>query len=163
VRAIPSPCALFIVSALAAAGCGAEGEPSSAPSPAIEATIVITTDFDCSLLNDVTIDLLNKDGIPTTVASTDQCSNRSVGSLVFVPGEGTDKDTFFIVVVTAGLERPASLCEANGFAGCVVARRRMTFSSTPENILLRSECASVPCSFATTCVSGGECAPFTNP
>ncbi|HLM74379.1 MAG TPA: hypothetical protein VK459_16855 [Polyangiaceae bacterium] len=156
-RAI-SPIVALFSAALAATGCG-EGGTSQKTQTVIE----ISTDFDCSLLNDVTIALADKEGALTTVASTDECSNRSVGSLVFVPDTGTDRDSFFIVVVTAGLEVPASECEANGFLGCIVARRRMTFSSGTVDILLSNACVGNPCSFATTCVGSGECVPFTDP
>jgi hypothetical protein len=152
--------ALVSVTALASTGC-LEGGTSKET----QAVIEIGTDFDCSLLNDITIALVDdKTFAKTTVASTDQCSDRSIGSLVFLPDQIDDGDNslFFIVVVTAGLETPASECEANGYLGCIVARRRMTFSSKTVNILLSNACVSNECSFSTTC-EGGECVPFTVP
>ena len=153
--------ALVSVTALAATGC-LEGEPSKPT----QAVIEIETDFDCSLLNDITIALVDdKTFAKTTVASTDQCSNSSIGSLVFLPDhiDDGDDDLFFIVVVTAGLETPASECEANGYLGCIVARRRMTFASSKTvNILLSDACVGNECSFSTTC-EAGECVPFTVP
>jgi hypothetical protein len=159
-RARPTISALFSVTALAATGC-LEGGTSKAT----QAVIEIETDFDCALLNDITIALVDDETFDkTTVASTDQCSNKSVGSLVFVPADGSvgTSETFFIIEVTAGLETPASECEANDYVGCIVARRRMAFTSKTVNILLSNACVGNPCSFSTTC-EGGECAPFTVP
>ena len=156
-RAVPSASAPLIAASLLLAGCE--------PDEATQAIIEIKTDFDCSLLNDVTIDLVGDEGVSTTVASTEQCSDGTIGSLVFVPASDTTeaRSAFFIVVVTAGLDRPASECEANDFAGCIVARRRMTFTPDTVNILLSNDCVSAPCSSSTTCAGGGECIPFTVP
>lgn len=158
-RANPTISALVSVTALAATGC------EWGASKPTQAVIEIETDFDCSLLKDITIALVDdKTFAKTTVASTDQCSDRSIGSLVFLPDhiDDGDDDLFFIVVVAAGIETPASECEANGYLGCIVARRRMTFSSETVNILLSNACMGNDCSFSTTC-EAGECVPFTVP
>jgi hypothetical protein len=162
-RAKISASAIALAAALGAAGCG--------PYQHTHAVIEIKTDFDCAALTDVVIDLIGSQGNQTTAAQTSQCSNGRVGSLVFLPPDSFDSDSdstatgeqldgHFFVTVTAGVEIAASECEANGFFGCIVARRRLAFDSTPVEILLTEDCLHEPCSKGVTCVSGGECGPI---
>jgi len=161
-RAVLEASALVMASALLATGCGPFQDP--------HAMIEITTDLDCPELTDVAIALV--DGLnQNTVASTAKCSDGRIGSLVFLPPDtfndtsastsGEQRDSHFTVVITAGVEIAADQCEANGFFGCIVARRRLEIDSTPVEILLRSECLHTPCDASTTCVSGGQCGPIT--
>lgn len=150
--------ALVMVTALLATGC----EPPEENWAMIE----IKTDLDCSALTDVTIDVVDE-LTRTTVASTTKCSDGRIGSLVFVgPDPFQDGDPSstdlepFTVVVTAGVEIAGSECQANGFFGCIVARRRLGYRETPVEILLRSDCLHIPCEASQTCGSGGQCGPI---
>jgi hypothetical protein len=162
-RASLSASALCIATALLATGCG--------PFEHTHAIIEIKTDIDCASMVDVTIDLIGSDGNQKTAANTSQCSGGRIGSLVLLPPDATEpnapssasgqqRDSHFDVVITAGVEIAASECEANGFFGCIVARRRLEFTSKPVEILLTEDCLHNPCEDSTTCVSGGECGPF---
>jgi hypothetical protein len=144
--------ALAIAAALAvAAGCD--------PIEPTQAIIEITTDLDCSTLQGVYIELIGGDDTRRTVTSTDQCSPGRIGSLVFLPdGAGSGN---FTVIVVAAVDVPPTECEANGFMGCIVARRNLTFGKEPVEIHLTDDCVGIACSTTTTCVTGGTCEVFT--
>jgi hypothetical protein len=144
--------ALLGFAALAASGCRT---PTSV-------TISVTTDATCAELKGVSITARAPEGIDTATPSaiTKNCSAQGTGSrigtLVIVPSAG-DSDEIAIKVV-AGVDVPVEQCTAaNGYQGCIVARRLVRFASHVEltiPIVLRKGCKDVPCAAATTCVDG---------
>lgn len=160
---LPKSAAPITAVALLTAAC--------APSEPVQVFLEITTDLDCSSLRSVAIDLVDGTGTQSQVASTDTCANGRVGSLVFLPDRkdsssstgGEIIDAFDIIVV-AGVEIATAECEANGYTGCIVARRHVAFRSgtTVVPIELRADCIGIACSPSTTCVSAGECASSSN-
>jgi hypothetical protein len=158
-QASPFISAAAIASALLMAGC--------APSDPVEVLVEITTDLGCSMLNTVAIDLIDGTDAQRQVASTDACADGRIGSLVFLPGgkesssaTGEVSDETFGIIVVAGVNIPTAECEANGYLGCMIARRRVSFGSgtTVVPIELRANCIGVACSPTTSCTSDGECA-----
>lgn len=80
-----------------------------------------------------------------------------IGSLVVVPKSKHDAPVAVRIVV--GLSRRASECtKADGYAGCIVARRRLTYVpglTLTLPILLEQSCIGVACDAETTCSNGG--------
>jgi hypothetical protein len=78
-----------------------------------------------------------------------------VGTLVVTPS-GPDNEQVGIRVV-AGLAREPEDCGANGYAGCIVARRTLNYvphETTPLRIDLDSSCIGHACDLLHTCVDG---------
>jgi outer membrane protein assembly factor BamB len=131
-----------------------------------EIKVVVTTDFDCGDLNDVTVavgtlgDAL-ENAPPTSTSSS--CSNHSVGTIVVVPS-GSDHAEIGIKVVGGFAGKPAEDCApATGSSppdygiGCIVARRALEFTPhTPLTvpIVLRASCNGIACGETQTCVEG---------
>jgi hypothetical protein len=88
-----------------------------------------------------------------------------VGTLVVTPS-GADNEQVGIRVV-AGLAREPEDCGANGYAGCIVARRTLNYvphETTPLRIDLDSLCIGQGCDLLHTCVNGAcDDARLTSP
>lgn len=103
------------------------------------------------------------DDIPVS-AATNKCTNGRIGDIVLVP---SGRDAEIAVRVVADIDDPSPCTKADGYKGCIVARRIIKFvSHTPLTlpIALDASCAGVPCDEKTTCVKG-SCvdAEVTNP
>lgn len=122
------------------------------------------TDVGCDKLHNTSIGV----GSPLRIdaeapdTTTDQCrADGTIGSLVVVPSDA--QDAAFAIRVVAGVEAPAEQCAAPDYAGCIVARRALSFiahESLELPIALRDACLNVPCEPTTTCVNG-TCVPAT--
>jgi hypothetical protein len=78
-----------------------------------------------------------------------------IGTLVVVPKDANDEEVGLRVV--AGLMRAPEDCAANGYAGCIVARRTLTYvphTTTDLRIDLDSLCENQGCDLLHTCVDG---------
>ncbi|NUO48072.1 MAG: hypothetical protein HOV80_04365 [Polyangiaceae bacterium] len=125
--------------------------------------LVIMTDLSCDELADVSITAGAPDGVetaaPTTV--TQDCSAEDggsrVGTLVLAPAGDAASDVA-IRVIGASEPGHAEQCTAdNGYAGCIVSRRRLNYVPHTElrlRIDLSRACIDVACSPDTTCVDG---------
>lgn len=81
-----------------------------------------------------------------------------IGTISIVPSG--DRDGRFDLEVVAGVGVSVSSCRANGFANCIVSRRRVTFrphQSLQVPVLLSDRCIGKPCGSDETC-DLGECA-----
>ncbi len=125
-----------------------------------EMTVRITTEVPCSALRGVSIvvapDALTAEDRARTkyfAAETEHCDSEStVGTLVLTPGSDA-----LAVIVVAGIDQQSNACVPPGYAGCVVARRRLAFvdhASLDLPILLTRDCLDVPCDTQTSCVHG---------
>jgi hypothetical protein len=90
----------------------------------------------------------------TATATCAEANSHEIGTLVLTPGKaGTAA-----VVVVAGIRLDARTCkQSNGYKGCVVARRSLSFrdhvtSTVP--VVIDPDCIDVPCDEMTTCNKG---------
>lgn len=90
----------------------------------------------------------------TATATCPAPSSQDVGTLVITPGSSNSA----AVVIVAGIGRDARSCnQANGYKGCVVARRSLSFIdhvSATVPVLIDPTCVDVPCDVASTCKRG---------
>lgn len=130
---------------------------------ATQATLEITTDLRCASLSQtrVFVTSANDEASTSPTTETSACeataSGGRIGTLTAVPGGG---DGRVFVRVVAGVDRPASECAAPSYAGCIVARRLVTYVKSADvkvPIPLLSICKNVPCDEATTCNRAGRC------
>jgi hypothetical protein len=86
-------------------------------------------------------------------ATTTDCADGHIGTLVITPGGGDAA----VVVIAAFGSTSVDACKAGSFSSqCIVARRRFSFIDHGQStlpVLLDTDCAGVPCNVATTCVS----------
>jgi alpha-tubulin suppressor-like RCC1 family protein len=87
-------------------------------------------------------------------AATSACKDGRIGDIVLVPsGQGPE----IAVRVVADIDDPSPCTKADGYKGCIVARRIIKFvPHTPLTlpIALDASCVGVPCDENTTCVNG---------
>ncbi|MDF2691758.1 MAG: putative serine/threonine-protein kinase pknH [Labilithrix sp.] len=129
----------------------------------------LETDLTCNTVsaNAVAVTVAgSSDGLTTASPSavTSDCTTKGartdVGSLVLVPTD--DRSAQIYVKVTAGVERTARECLEGDAAGCIVARRRVSFiahRSLDLGIRLDRACLGISCGDDATC-SGGICVPL---
>lgn len=91
-------------------------------------------------------------------AQTSTCdASGHVGTLVLTPSASSGNGGRGAVIVIAGISADPSTCTAaNGYAGCVVARRVFAFAehtSLSMPISLDFACENVPCSETSSCKS----------
>lgn len=90
-----------------------------------------------------------------TLVTKDCGADGRIGSLVIAPsGEKNDEVG---VVVVAGVQRNPEDCEANGYRGCVVARRAVRFVPHDElelEVELTPDCVNIGCDPAHSCYQG---------
>ena len=89
------------------------------------------------------------------LTSTTCDADGNVGSLVVVPS--ASKETTIAIRVVAGITREPRDCAANGYQGCIVERRTVSFlphDSLEVDIALTGECVGQACDALTTCVAG---------
>ena len=138
-----------------------------------EIKVVVTTDFDCADLKEVTVtvgklgDAL-ENGPPTT--TTTFCESSAAGTVVIVPGH--DSGPVGIKVIGGfGVKRAEDCAPAMGSQppdygpGCIVARRSLDFTPhTPLTVpvVLRAACNGIACGETETCVQG-SCVPAQIP
>jgi hypothetical protein len=92
----------------------------------------------------------------TTVTHGCEPGTSHVGTLVMLPTESGRGAV--IVIGGLGSIRPESCKPANGYAGCIVARRTFSFSAHTALTLpvaLAFSCLNVPCDAVSTCKAGG--------
>jgi hypothetical protein len=81
-----------------------------------------------------------------------------IGSLVAVPKDADDSSV--VVKVVVGLDRPAEACSrTDGYKGCIVARRRLSYvpgETLRLPIFLDVACRDIACNDSSTC-RGGLC------
>jgi len=131
-----------------------------------EIEVVVTTDFDCADLKDVTVtvgtlgDAL--ESAPPTSTST-SCSAGSVGTIVVVPSGSDHAEIGIKVVGGFGVKQAEACAPAPGSSppdygvGCIVARRALDFTPhTPLTVpvVLRADCNGITCRETQTCVQG---------
>lgn len=126
-----------------------------------QVTVVVETDVPCGELKGVTLTVSDRpEGAETkgfVTAETGECqAGGRVGTLVLTPSDSGRA----AVVVVAGVTRPARACNAaNGYEGCIVARRLVSFidhTALVVPIRLEVDCLNVPCNAISTC-SKGKC------
>ena len=122
----------------------------------------ITTNVDCNLLESqggVKIVIGGSgedlDTKPPVAATNNQCSlsqfqggENPVGTFVVIPDQGGGSSEAFEVLVVAGYQKSLSDCTAPAYAGCIVARRELSFvPHTPLTlpIALDKECVNNVC------------------
>jgi len=148
---------------VATAGLVGAAALASCRSPT-EIQVVVTTDFDCADLKDVTVtvgtlgDAL-ENAPPTSTSSN--CSGGSVGTIIVIPS-GSDRANIGIKVVGGfGVKQAEECAPAPGTSppdygvGCIVARRALDFTPhTPLTvpIILRASCNGITCGETQTCV-----------
>lgn len=92
---------------------------------------------------------------PTAQTSDCDPATRRIGTLVVTP---SDAERASIVVVAAyGARRDPTECQPPDYAGCIVARRRFSFSKHRRltmPVTIDPECANVPCDAFSTCRKG---------
>lgn len=96
-----------------------------------------------------------KSRFPTGQTSDCDPATRRIGTLVVTP---SDEERAAIVVVAAyGARHDPTECQPPDYAGCIVARRRFSFSKHRRltmPITIDPECANVPCDAFSTCRKG---------
>ncbi len=142
---------LFVATLVAAQAC-------LAPT---QLTLVVDTDVPCPELKGVAITVSDRpEGAETkgfVTAETSDCqAGGRVGTLVVTPSDSGRA----AIVVVAGVTRPARECSsANGYEGCIVARRLVSFvdhTALVVPVRLEVDCLDVPCNAISTC-SKGRC------
>jgi hypothetical protein len=130
-----------------------------------EITIAMTTDVPCAQVTETSIavgDLVGLEARPPAASSTIcDAATGTIGTLVIVPSGA--KDELVALRVVLGIGRTADQCVADGYKGCIVARRAMHFlPHVPLKlpIALRTSCLGVVCAPTETCVQG-DCASAT--
>jgi len=88
-------------------------------------------------------------------------SSPDLGDLVLVPKQDGEVNAVSSLVVL-GVARPATKCTVQAPAGCIFARRRVSFvrhRTLTLPIVLHAACIGVPCDSTTTCNALGRCVP----
>lgn len=146
-----------LVASLVAAGLAVD----ACKSPT-QVTLAISSTNECAALRGVRIVVASepreaedraKSDFVTAEAPPCAPGTREIGTLVLTPGD----DARAAVVVVAGVSQPASSCRSPDFAGCIVARRALSFvdgTSLSVPIEIDFACADVPCDALTTCKRG---------
>jgi len=84
-------------------------------------------------------------------------SSQRVGRIVVTPS-GSNDDEIALQIVTRNDDQGSDTCTAaNGYKGCIVARRQLHFrahESTNVRVDLRLPCLDKPCDPTSTCVKG---------
>ncbi len=159
VKATRSPAAVLLALALVSVAASV-GACSKAPTTI---TLEITSDVPCESLRGVSIAVTSPESVDTSPPriTTAQCSpgpdgSTRVGSLVVVPGGALD--ALVGLRVLAGVERGVERCDAaEGFSGCVVARRILRFvagEALTVRLSLSAACLGVSCDATHTCADG---------
>ncbi|MBX3186071.1 MAG: hypothetical protein KF819_03610 [Labilithrix sp.] len=91
-------------------------------------------------------------------ATTNECDarTRSVGTLVVTPSDDDQASVVVVVAYDPSLGSPAA-CKPPLFKGCIVARRRFSFSTFKKlrmPITIDPDCKDVPCDALSTCRKG---------
>jgi hypothetical protein len=157
---------LLLPRLLLAASAGAIAlAPAACRSPT-EITVVVTTDFDCADLKDVTITVgALGDGLETAppTSTSSYCSDSSAGSVVVVPHGSSTAELAIKVVAGFGIKQAEDCAPAAGSSppdygpGCIVARRALDFTPhTPLTVpvVMRASCAGIACGETQTCDQG---------
>lgn len=147
---------------LASLGALVVGEACRAPTQ-----VTLELDFrgaSCGVLRSVAIVVADDANVAEQRVSSGDYSTTTagcvrpdghIGTLVLTPG---DRERGAVVVV-AGVDRPPEECRpANGYFGCIVARRAFAFiEHTPLRlpVSLDFTCKNVPCDAVSTCKTGG--------
>ncbi len=128
-------------------------------------TLDLSTDVDCAHLRGVSVaaatPATTEEAPPVAVIT--ECRGAAIGTLTLVP-QGAEDGRVGVRVIAA-LDGPVESCTAaNGYRGCIVARRRITF--VPHNALrvpvaLNLVCKDVPCDEDSTCAAAGRCVSST--
>lgn len=132
-----------------------------------QARLLIATSAPCRELNGVAITVkdtpanvqstLEKNPgfvTTTTTACTQLATSGDYGSLVLAPGADTGA---VIVIAGYGATRPETCGPANGYKGCIVARRAFSFvehETITIPVSLDPDCVDVPCDALSTCAKG---------
>lgn len=88
--------------------------------------------------------------------TTNACeAGGKIGSIVLVPSGDDDAEVGIRVV--AGITTPPEQCEAEGYRGCIVARRALHYvphESLNVDVALTSDCIGQACNETETCIAG---------
>ncbi|MFI5300949.1 MAG: hypothetical protein ACHREM_22940, partial [Polyangiales bacterium] len=90
-----------------------------------------------------------------TLTTLDCNADRTIGTLVVTPSGANDEDVGIRVV--AGVTTKPEDCAANGYVGCVVARRTVRFtphSSIDVDVALDGQCEGISCDAFHSCALG---------
>ena len=110
----------------------------------------------CADMKTATISITRDDVAETSLAafSTAACLGGEIGSLAAIPENGGDGGKVFVRVVV-GFTRPAETCSVdNGYDGCTVARRRISYKAHTTlrlPVTIDRACENQPCTTRTTC------------
>ncbi len=92
---------------------------------------------------------------PTGQTTDCDPATRRIGTLVVTPSD--DERAAIVVVAAYGARHDPTECQPPDYAGCIVARRRFSFSKHRRltmPITIDPECANVPCDAFSTCRKG---------
>ncbi len=129
---------------------------------ATQITLEVRTDLRCDQVRGLTIaggaPGATENAAPAT--ETARClPTGEIGTLVVTPDKSKSSAVAFKVVM--GVDVPVSQCTAaNGYKGCVVQRRQLSYvPHTPLTVpvYMLFACIGVPCDESTTCAANGQC------
>jgi hypothetical protein len=154
----------LLLGAAALCGVGVLATVASCRDPT-EVTLVLTTDVPCGMLNETAIILGHGSDVetkqPVTVTSLCDASgtgDHAIGTFVVLPNSTGSGEAFAVRIVAAVQKKTNQDCvKSDGYAGCIIARRELTFvPHTPLTlpIALRLDCEGVGCASGETCVQG---------
>jgi hypothetical protein len=148
--------------ALACAALALLGAPLAACRGATEISLDVRTNIACTSsaawkgvaisVGQPGVDVESRAPVLTTTACS---ASGEVGSLVIVPTGANDAEVGIRVV--AGITRNPEDCAANGYDGCIVSRRTLTYlPHQTQNVVvdLTSDCIGSACDVNHTCVNG---------
>lgn len=127
---------------------------------ATQVELVVSYDGDCNELSGVafiigTEPYAVEKRIDTNVftTTTNACSPGRIGTLVITPNASTDRTA--VIVLAAFKGKRVEDCKAtDGYSGCIIARRSLTFiehTALSLEIELERACKDVPCDAVSTC------------
>ncbi len=135
-----------------------------------EVTLSVTTDEPCAVAGVggtqivVGPEAVSSSGTATPAAETTQCTpgasgqDNVIGTFVVTPNG--DKGASFAVEAVQGVAGKVEDCAAHVYAGCIVARRELTFvphTRVTVPVALRSACLGVVCPSGYSCNEMGTC------
>ncbi len=149
---------------MAAGGC----QESSTPMPQIE--LQVETNLRCDEMQGSNITLASQGELEQalvlrtfTTCTPSKDGMNSLGLLVLLPRNKQDDGQHAIKVVTAvSAQSPDACGPENGYQGCIVVRRKLTYlpeGTTRVPVTLLRECEGVVCTEDSSCFKAGYCLP----
>jgi hypothetical protein len=166
VRTLTSMGAGLAIVLMAAGGC----QESSTPTPTTQIELQVETNLRCDETRGSNITLASQGELEQalvlrtfTTCTPIKDGMNSLGLLVLLPRNKQDDGQHAIKVVTAvSAQSPDKCGPENGYQGCIVVRRRLTYlpeGTTRVPVTLLRECEGVECTEESTCFKAGYCLP----